>query len=142
MKHVLTALCTRALIDQLTDGTTLVELVDGLFGAPGAEGILPVALDLVSIWSRSNDGQPESGTARVGVFAPDGDLLGQYVEYEIDLRSNEKVRNVTRFPGFPIRGLGPHRIVVELESSEDNWVQAAEWPVRIATVAAPATTLG
>lgn len=142
MKHVLTALCTRALIDRLTDGTTLVELIDGLYGAAGAEGILPVSLDLVSIWSRSNDGRPESGMVRVGVLAPDGNLLEHYVEYEVDLRSNEKVRNVTRFPGFPIRGLGAHRIVVEREAKKGIWIQEAEWPVRIRTIAPPATTPG
>ena len=89
MKHVLTSLCMRALIDQTTQNLTLVDVVDVL-DAPieeNSQGALGVSLDLISMWRRDEAGKPETGRARVGVFGPDGKLVGQHLTYEVDLRT-------------------------------------------------------
>lgn len=133
----MSALCSRALIDQITQSTTLIDLVDGLYAPSDQEGLLPVALDLVTIWSRDETERSESGSARVEVVAPDGRLLGQYVTYEVDLQSAHKSRNLTKFPGFPFRGLGPHLVVVEQEGPEDKWTRRFEWPVIVTPIPTP-----
>ena len=43
MKHVLSALCNRVLIDEMTQTVTLVDLIDSLLGPidPDSEGAFP-----------------------------------------------------------------------------------------------------
>jgi hypothetical protein len=133
MKHVLTALCMRALIDQTTQNLTLVDVVEVLY-APieeNSEGALGVSLDLISMWRRDEAGKPETGRARVGVFGPDSKLIGQHLTYEVDLTVAPRGRNITKFAAFPIRGIGEHLLAVDVESPAELWERRGEWSVLI-----------
>ena len=126
MKHVLTALCMRALIDQTTQSSTLVEVVDVLY-APiedNSEGALGVSLDLISMWRRDETAKPETGRARLGIFGPDGKLIGQHLTYEVDLTVAPRARNITKFAAFPIRGTGEHLLTVDVELPSELWGKA------------------
>lgn len=131
MKHITTVLCARALIDQTTSSLSMIETIDSVLTAPNltGQGMLPFPVDLVSLWARSKEDEPETSRARVMVFAPDNTSFAEPLIYEADLRSSTRARNLTKFPGFPIKGTGLHRFVVEVERDEDEWELVAEWPV-------------
>lgn len=137
MKHVVSALCGRVLIDEMTQSVTLVDLTDALFGPidPTSEGAFPVALDFLTIWLRDDLQKPEAGRGRLGITDAGGILLNPHLEYEVDLTSMQKARNITRFPGFPFKGTGMHNIVVEIERTEGIWERVADWPILISGVA-------
>jgi hypothetical protein len=136
MKHVLSALCNRVLIDEMTQTVTLVDLIDSLLGPidPDSEGAFPVALDFLTIWLRDDLQKPETGRGRLGIKNATGVLIHPYLEYEVDLTSIKKARNITRFPGFPFKGVGMHTIIIDAEAADGEWKRVAEWPMLISGV--------
>lgn len=124
-------------MDQITQSTSLIDLVQGLYGPieEAGNGVLPVALDFVTVWVRDDFEKQETGNARLGVIAPDGTLINQFVNYDVDLKTASQARNVTKFPGFPFKGSGKHLIVIESEGPEDTWTRQCEWPVVIGSLA-------
>lgn len=138
MKHVVSALCGRVVIDQTTQNVTLVDLVDSLLGPINetAEGAFSVALDFLTVWMRTDLQRPETGRARLGVLNATRVLIHPHLEYEVDLVAAHRARNITRFPVFPFRGTGLHTITVEIEVEEGHWQVVAEWPILISVLAA------
>ena len=51
--------------------------------------------------------------------------------YEVDLMATLGTRRITKFPVFPICGMGQHMLMVETESANDVWKKQAEWTVLI-----------
>ncbi len=135
MKHIFSALCGRVLVDQITQGVTMVDLTDSILGPvdPNSEGAFGIALDFLSVWLRDDLAIQEVGRGRVGVLDAAGNLLHPHVEYEVDLTVSMKARNITKFPGFPFRGIGMHKVIVDVESA-GGWVPAGEWPVFISNL--------
>jgi hypothetical protein len=135
MKHLMSALCVRVLIDQLTNNLTLVDVITQLYAplTPDSEGAMAIALDFATLWSRDDDAVPGKGRARLTLHRPNGDPLGTSVIYDVDLSELQYVRNVTKFAAFPFSGLGTHHLIVERETTEDQWQREAAWPVQILT---------
>jgi len=143
MRHVVSALCTRALIDQVTQSVSLIELIDSVAGPIDShtEGAFPLAADFLTIWSREDLQKPETSRGRLSLFNASNQAIGEPLVYEVDLTVVQRSRNVTRFPGFPFRGTGLHRLVVEVEAQDGGWRPVGEWPLMILAVTAEAAGL-
>jgi hypothetical protein len=137
MRHVFSALCTRVILDQASQSLSMIEIVDSLLGAPDekAEGAIAIGMDFVSLWTRQDVNEGGQQSARLSIIAPNKTQVGETLEYAVDLTTTRNARMVTRFAGFPFRGLGRHHIVVEMEEAESSWTKVAEWPVDVISVA-------
>lgn len=142
MRHVVSALCTRVLIDQVTQSVSLIDLIDSVAGPIDAhsEGAFPLALDFLTIWMRDDLQRGEASRGRLSLFNATGEAIGTPLVYEVDLTVIQRARNITRFPGLPFRGTGMHRLVVEVEAQDGVWQVAAEWPFMISAIAVEAAT--
>lgn len=129
IEHVWSVTCSRAIIDQETNNISLLDIVEqiGTIG-PGGEGAVPVAIEVVTLWSRGVLDQPERGRARIGLLDPNNAVIGNTHEYEVDLTNYVRTRNRFRMALFPVRGAGKYSFVVEFER-DGNWVEVARVPV-------------
>ncbi len=126
------------LVNEATQTISLVEIIDRINFELGPEqygtdkGMLPISMSLVSMWWRSELDQPERGRARVLVRGLDGKDLKEAPpnEYPIDVESNRGFRANLRFNGFPFKGSGIYRIVVQLEV-KNKWREVANLPLEI-----------
>jgi len=97
---------------------------------PMPKGILPIHLDLVSLWIRSDSEQPESGISRITFVSPSAKVMA-ISEPNIDLLKTERARNVVQFEGIPLEESGRYLFRVELKSSDDEWLQVASVPLSV-----------
>ena len=137
MKHVWSILCRRAISDESTQQVSLLEVIDGFIVPDNVgEGLLAAEADFVTVWERDDERVGERQNARVTVFDPKGEAIGTPLIYEVDLENAPRARNTTRFPGFPIRGLGTHTIQLESEDpADDSWRNIYEYKVSLAPLA-------
>lgn len=106
----------------------VIEQINVLGPVPGP---IPIELELVTLWVRSEPDRPARGRGRVQVIAPGGTQLAVN-EYEIDLTRFERIRNQGRIQGIPFRGPGRYLFIVSLQQEdEQNWQDVARVPVQI-----------
>ena len=136
IEHVWTVLCRRSVVDSDTNSISLIESVESIqFGldkpkdAPTPAG-LPLELELVTLWIRSDRRVPEHSQYRVFVQLPDESEREAGESVIIDLREFERLRARVRFDGIPFVGPGRYRFVVQLQEGE-AWTTVARVPLDI-----------
>lgn len=122
MEHVTSTLCSKVIEDARTRLLSLIELLDVLEVAevppivPSASettAIGPVNLAIVSVWYRTLMDEPEIGTSRVILKAPDNKKIPLVAEQKIDLETAISSRTLIFMPAMPYRGLGRYSFLVE-----------------------------
>lgn len=132
IQHVWSVLCTRSSIDSETNNISLLEVVEKLtlFGGRN-EGVVPIQVELVTLWSRENLADEESGEARMTCLAPDGTHLVPPTPYTVDLTQFGRTRHRNRINGIPVRGSGKYTFLTELRR-DDEWTAVSRVPLEIA----------
>ena len=142
-KHIWTALCRKAIIDQSTQQTSLNEILEGLetsekISRSEEDGnklkFIPLDFNLVSYWVRSTPGKPENYSyLKVTLTCPDKSKHVQ-PEQKIDLKSNEKIRIILIGNAFPFVGYGEYYFLVQFKKSRkktERWIKVAEIPLTL-----------
>jgi hypothetical protein len=131
IQHVWSVLCTRAVIDNETNIISLFDVVEQIaVVGPGGEGVAPVSLEMVTLWSRESLEEATRGRARLRIVGPDGMQIGNPIEHDVDLTNFVRIRNRFRMAAFPVIGPGKYSLVVEIEQN-DAWRQVANVPVQL-----------
>ena len=122
IEHVWSVLCSHSVIDRESNNISLFEVIEKISGiAPvNAEGVVPIQLELVSLWSRENLEEPESGEARIIFLAPDGTEIGSPIPYAVDMSEYARTRHRSRINGIPIRGSGKYTFQTEIRKNDDS----------------------
>ena len=132
IKHIWTVICSQVVIDQDTNNISLFNILEEV-GIPQEvvkeNNIIPIVLEIVSLWVRSDLAEPSKGSARISLIAPDGELL-KTVESEVDLTDHERLRARGCFQGLPFKGEGVYDFKVSLKNNHD-WAEVATIPVKI-----------
>ena len=103
--------------------------------AEDLSALSPAYFEMVIWWARTEEGTPERGRGRIRIDVPSGDPIGTQ-EMDVDLTTFFRLRSRAHFPGFPDRGEGSYRFLVEYNSGDGNWDLKFEYPVRV-TVGPP-----
>jgi hypothetical protein len=140
IQHVWSVLCSRSLIDRETNNITLFEAIEQVKigrrpprqeNAP-EEGLLPIRVELVTLWIRSPDNEPTQGRTRSAFVRPSGVMTEAIVEHDIDLRTNLRNRHRHRFAGIPVREGGRHVFRVDVwNDTRGDWEEVAAVPLEI-----------
>lgn len=141
--HVWSVLCARSVTDNRTNTVSLFNVLEQIQIASVqgvlAPGLLPAAIELVSLWTRSEPGQPARGSGRIEVVLPDGSVAVEQA-FDVDLSGFERLRTQAALSAIPIVGPGRYvfRISKQLQGEED-WVEVARIPLQIDIISAPPT---
>lgn len=131
--HVWTVVCSRAVIDQDSNNVSLQNVVEQLniSGEPG-HVVIPMSLDIVTLWARAKVEAPARGRARVTFLSPSGVATDSPFEYDIDLSEHRRYRSRGRVQPLHIEEAGRHAFRVELQKEhETGWHQVASIPLEI-----------
>lgn len=127
-------LCYKGCLDSYSNQVSLLDVIEGLsIKTNQLEGRLtiPVQMNLVSFWMRSEPGVPEAFEARANLVMPDGTQLPGLV-LSGDLQTNLKLRTFMRIEGLEVRDPGPHWLALEYRTSaESEWVRVGKVPLDI-----------
>jgi len=146
-EHVWTVLCERAVTDRESNIISLLQVTEqiSLEGDPAifekivkerdaTGGIIPVQLQLVTWWIRSDQGKGESLETRLTIVNPSGRVLLEK-EVTVDLVENSSRRVSLQFEHFPLTEVGIHwfeiRKTKPQTSKKQQWLIAARIPLDI-----------
>ncbi len=134
--HVWTVLCSRSLVDVESQNISLLEVVDEISLAPellaeNKEVSLPIRLELVTCWRRSQLDQPGKSRGRMSLSGPDGKKMEEQ-SYNIDLSEFPRRRTRVRMPGLLISKPGSYVFRVEVQMMPvGQWMEVAKIPLDI-----------
>ena len=134
--HVWTVLCSRSLVDVESQNISLLEVVDEIALAPevfaeGKDVSLPIRLEPVTCWRRTQMDQPGKGRCRMSLINPDGKRLEEQ-SYTVDLSESPRRRTRIRMPGLTISKPGPYLFRVETQMMPvGQWMEVAKIPLDI-----------
>jgi len=131
--HVWTVVCSRAVTDRESNNVSLQNVVEQITirGEPIPDAMVPIPLDVVTLWVRANTDIPSRGYTRLIFLSPSGTVIGS-LESEVDLSEYERYRTRTHFQGLPVTEPGRYTFRVELQNEgESEWHQVALIPLRI-----------
>lgn len=140
MRLIWAVLCERSVIDRDTNMVSLINVLEEMTmavqpppEAPDAslpQAVIPVPIELVTLWARSDEKIPERGRYRVRLLLPD-DRVPADSEFEVDLTQFLRLRHRSRFPGLPVAGEGTYHFVVEEGAGGGGWATMSEVPLRV-----------
>jgi len=133
MNHVWTVICSRAVIDRDSNNVSLQNILEVLSikEAPKPQGVLPIELDVVTLWIRESILEPEIGYSRTRFLSPSGKTLGEF-ESKVDLTEHERSRAKLILQGLPLREEGLYTFRVDMKKTEEGrWRKVAEIPLKV-----------
>lgn len=133
IEHVWTVVCSRSVIDSESKNVTLQNVIERvtISEEPVASGVLPIELEVVTLWARADFDEPSRARARLTLLSPSGPV-GDPFEYDLDLSRYHRTRTRTRVQGLPAGEAGRHVFRVELQNEgESTWHQVAAVPLEI-----------
>jgi hypothetical protein len=134
--HIWTVICNNVVIDRETNNLSIINVLEQINIPEEAiqqTEILPITVELVSLWVRSDLSKPGKSFSRISLVAPNGEIQ-KTIEPEINLTKYERLRTRGVFQGFPFKGEGIYRFVVELKCDEKNWLKVASVPLKVIMV--------
>ena len=133
IEHVWTVVCSKAVIDRETNSVSIQNVLEELQikGEPKSDGLVPMPVDVISLWSRSDDNEPYEGLLRMTYVSPSGKILIT-TEGRINLLENERSRTVIHSQGIPIGEAGRFRFNIEhRHEAEIEWQRVASIPFTV-----------
>lgn len=135
IRHVFSALCTKATVDRESNNVSIVDIVERLeIHVPAGTQLpfgFPYRADFVTLWSRQDWNQPAEAEMRTRVLSPLGVPLAEFL-MAVDLVAAPRARAIGRFEGFRVAGTGMHEIEVSYrERGQDAWNVVHTYPVEV-----------
>jgi hypothetical protein len=143
---IFSVFCRSASVDRFTNNLSLFDVIEGL--NIQAIGDVPEVFDKtpslpgldaahIVLFMRNDPAQPESPTVRVTLQFPNGSVLAG-PEQELDLKTSETSRLLTRFNGLPYAGNGTYRLLTQMKS-DGQWTTLHEYPINVQLSIPPAS---
>ncbi len=134
IQHAWTIMCRSSVIDRDENTVSLLEIVEQLAVGPSQSPRVPVvAFDVVTLWYREAEQDPEGGLARLEVVSPDGE--SQTVgEYPVNLEEHRRLRYRTRMVGFFVRPNTAGRYWLQVSrryTESDEWDIVSRTPLQV-----------
>ena len=139
MEHSWSVLCRLFIRDADLNLFSLIHVLESLTFTPeesiGEEDIegIPLEAYIISLWWRNDPDQPEIARTRTVLLSPDGEVLDELNETELDLTDKPRIRSIMQLRGMPFAGGGIYKFVVQLsdEESDSGWRDVATLPLPV-----------
>jgi hypothetical protein len=135
-----TILCGKVTIDSQTNNVSLIDITEEITLAVDPEhditqplplpALVPISLDLVSVFQRNDKATPERAVARATFVRPNGESYAP-VPYDIDLTTAARGRCVIHAHGLPVVEAGDHFFRVEIETTPGQFLEVATVHVEV-----------
>ncbi len=131
--HVWSVLCETSLLDQDSKLISLINVLEQLTipEVPAPDKELPIVVNLVSTWVRSDLNIPSQGQSQINFVSPSGNVL-QALANNVDLTKYERLRARGQFRGLKLPEEGQYHFDVEFrEDDQHDWLKVASVPLKI-----------
>ncbi len=131
IEHISSVLCNRAIIDEHTNTVSIQNVIEQIIfeEEPEPNSGLRIDCDLISLWGRLNLKKSVTGYSKIEYKSPSDEILLSH-EFDIDLKEFERRRNVLKFQGLPIKGIGKYYFCIYWRRyKKDDWILSAKIPL-------------
>lgn len=131
--HVWTVVCSQAIVDRDSNNVSLQNVIEQITIAdvPKPDGIIPLGLQVMTLWARSDFDVPSRGQARLTLLLPSGKSAKEF-ESILDLSEARRLRTGLRVEGFPASESGRYSFRVEFRNEgEELWHLGATVPIEV-----------
>ncbi len=131
--HVWSVLCETSLLDQDSKLISLINCLEQITipEEPAPDKALPIVVNLVSTWVRSDLNIPGKGQSRINFVSPSGNTL-QSLSNDVDLTNHERLRARGQFRGLQTPEDGQYHFDVEFrEDDQQEWLKVASVPFKV-----------
>jgi hypothetical protein len=113
--HAWTTLCDRVVVDRDSDNLNLDTIEAIYVNKPddGEPALVPVQLEVVSLWYRREPGQGALERAHICVLSPELETLA-HIAIDIDLRNVPRLRTRGVIDGLMVRRAGTYFVSVDV----------------------------
>jgi hypothetical protein len=138
-------LCGRGVLDQFTNTTTLIDIVEVIQVGGTSAAINEISLKMkeapihfsrpicvVSLWRRSDPEVGEIGETRAEVIDPTGKKLKESSAVTIDLRKAPSFRSFVNLAELPVTGPGEYHVRVSYRAESGKWKRVEDVPLDVA----------
>ncbi len=140
--HIWSVLCERGVLDSYSNQVTIMNVIEQATIKPDADMVkalaegkkvmLPVKVQIVSLWERSEPEKPERFQIRVVLTLPDGTEKPSAGTVDCDLVTHKGLRTFTSIGNLSYGGPGNYHYLVQQRRDEQaEWITAASLPVHI-----------
>jgi hypothetical protein len=138
-QHLWTLVCSHVIVNGLTNNISLIDVVEELtivvppsvdpaVGFP-AGNLVPVTLNTVSAFQRTDPHVPERLIGRLSLVGPSGRT--QDNNFDIDLSSHVRARCIAEQHGLPIQEPGDYVFAVFVEQPNGSFDEVARVSLRV-----------
>ena len=135
INHIWTVICRDSIIEVDTNSISLHRVIEqiNVSSEPKPQGVLPLAFEVVSFWTRANTDVPSIAKSRIKIISPSGNQINEEdIEIEINLTTSERFRSRTRFGGFLAGEPGCYWFYIDFQQdTSSDWERVAGIPVTI-----------
>lgn len=132
--HVWTVVCSRAVVDQKSNNVSLQNVLEQITisAVPSAGWALPISLDIMTLWARSDFIQPAQGQYRIAFRSPSAAIISGPFCRKVDLSEYKRMRDRVTVNSLRVDESGRHTFTVEFQlDGETNWTQVAVIPLEV-----------
>ncbi len=131
--HAWSVLCDRVIIDSDTNNVSLDVIEQLLFSVPGGDSskkvVIPMRMEVVSLWFREHPDQASSCLVRVKLKDPSGAVLTS-TSIPVDLQSKRRYRTRLKLDALPVTTDGVYLFEIEQET-KGSWATVASLPLEV-----------
>lgn len=134
IQHVWTVVCSRAVVDQVSNNISLQNVIERveIGDEPTPGGVLPIELDIMTLWVRADPETPAHGTMRATFKSPDGSVTKGPWELDVDLTEVTHHRCRGHIQGLEVAESGRHAFHIEVRQEDElQWREVAVVPLSI-----------
>ena len=132
-RHIWTVVCSRSVIDIDSQNISLFDITEQItlpldFFNQSRQRMLPIELEVVSLWARNATETPDKGRARLSFLSPTHKLIHQQ-EFDLDLTQTPRTRSRLRISSLPLEKVGEYNFLMDV--FKKTWVESARIPINI-----------
>jgi hypothetical protein len=117
--------CVGSSVDRFNNAVTLFSVIEEMVIAgdtpepgPNAKPLPAQGFVVVSHWIREDKSRPEKATARLSIIGPRSRKPLGRAQFDVDLSSHQRARQLSHLPIFPYVGTGDYYIEVQVQKAQ------------------------
>jgi hypothetical protein len=137
INHIWTVICSKSIIDRESNNISLSNVLEQINITRSAEfeegkaGLIPINYELVTLWMREREDQPDRIMAKITFISSSGPLPPAN-EFEVDLSQHIRTRTILRGNGLPFNEPGIYYFQIEVQKATlGDWEIVAKIPLQI-----------
>jgi hypothetical protein len=138
MKNIWSIVCSKAIVDQMTNSLSLNEVVDEMtISFVNPEDMkkptknVPLSLAVVNLWHDENSSEERLVDYVIEIYDPKGEQTGEFNISAKFEKGKKRLRTIANINGLKLTDEGSYNVRTSYKDKKGNMLQVAEVPIDV-----------